>query len=211
MVSEQSHDTLRLLRSPVCGYELAGLPVNHRCPECAFEYNNSMAMIPAWPKNPNESTHPGIQAIAVVAVGAIVVLIPIQAINFWLIVGGVLLAGVAISAWMEIRRERRMNNDIGDVDLFLDTQSVVIRRPHARNRAHPWRRFRHATIRYGSRRSKRIRRDGVRRWLLKLNVRYPARFVKDSPQYYIQCTKRQAALLRNELNRRIRKARQTSK
>lgn len=38
---------------PVCRYDLTGLPKDHRCPECGFEYEESMrmwrmAVVPPW-------------------------------------------------------------------------------------------------------------------------------------------------------------------
>ncbi len=40
--TDLSSDILRLRRCPVCDYSLDGLPRRHRCPECAFEYDESM-------------------------------------------------------------------------------------------------------------------------------------------------------------------------
>lgn len=31
-----------ITKCPVCRYDLTGLPKNHRCPECGFEYNETM-------------------------------------------------------------------------------------------------------------------------------------------------------------------------
>lgn len=31
-----------ILNCPICRYDLAGLPARHRCPECGFEYDESM-------------------------------------------------------------------------------------------------------------------------------------------------------------------------
>jgi hypothetical protein len=42
-----------LAHCPVCRYDLTGLPKNHRCPECGFEYDEtmqvwSMPAVPRW-------------------------------------------------------------------------------------------------------------------------------------------------------------------
>jgi hypothetical protein len=39
---------LRLIQCPRCGYDLAALPRRHRCPECGFEYDESMFMLEGW-------------------------------------------------------------------------------------------------------------------------------------------------------------------
>jgi len=39
----------QLVRCPVCRYDLSGLPAEHRCPECGFEYDKTMR---AWDPPP---------------------------------------------------------------------------------------------------------------------------------------------------------------
>jgi len=42
----------RITHCPVCNYDLTGLPKNHHCPECGFEYDESTAFwdwrVPRW-------------------------------------------------------------------------------------------------------------------------------------------------------------------
>ena len=44
----EAREILRLHRCPECNYDLAGLPAAHRCPECGFEYDEAMFDLPAW-------------------------------------------------------------------------------------------------------------------------------------------------------------------
>lgn len=42
-----------ITKCPVCRYDLTGLPKNHRCPECGFEYDETMRVwlghrLPVW-------------------------------------------------------------------------------------------------------------------------------------------------------------------
>ena len=42
-----------ITKCPVCRYDLTGLPTNHRCPECGFEYDETMRIwtaygVPTW-------------------------------------------------------------------------------------------------------------------------------------------------------------------
>ena len=39
MTDREPRDILRLKRCPRCSYDLAGLPRNHACPECGFRYD----------------------------------------------------------------------------------------------------------------------------------------------------------------------------
>jgi hypothetical protein len=45
MSERDPRDILRLKRCPKCGYDLAGLPRNHACPECGARYDESTFII----------------------------------------------------------------------------------------------------------------------------------------------------------------------
>lgn len=47
-MSHREHNSLKLTHCPACGYDLAGLPANHACPECAFEYDERTYRLPNW-------------------------------------------------------------------------------------------------------------------------------------------------------------------
>ena len=38
----------RLLMCPRCSYDIAGLPRQHRCPECGFAYDGKMFILEGW-------------------------------------------------------------------------------------------------------------------------------------------------------------------
>ena len=33
---------------PLCDYDLKGLPTEHKCPECGYEYDNATIVLPCW-------------------------------------------------------------------------------------------------------------------------------------------------------------------
>ena len=40
---------MKLNRCPICRYSLRGLPVEHKCPECGFEYDQETSVFyPRW-------------------------------------------------------------------------------------------------------------------------------------------------------------------
>jgi len=205
MTSDPDRDILKLRRCPACDYDLVGLPANHRCPECGFEYNDRMMLIPAWLRHGGDWPEQTISwlivpAAAIVLFGVFNVLGVMP--RFSLLYAMIVLAGFGI-AIPAIVRARRMARGVGDIDLFLDESGVSEHPRRGKKKHHPWQRFRSASIHARRRRSARARPGQTARWTLRLRLRLPARLIRGSPEFVLLCTKRQAALLRNEINRRI--------
>ena len=46
---EQKRMTIGLIANcPLCDYDLKGLPTEHKCPECGYEYDNATIVLPCW-------------------------------------------------------------------------------------------------------------------------------------------------------------------
>jgi hypothetical protein len=49
VMAGEAREILRLHWCPRCNYDLTGLPAAHRCPECGFEYDETMFDLPVVP------------------------------------------------------------------------------------------------------------------------------------------------------------------
>ena len=48
-MTEQQPMTIGLVAiCPLCDYDLKGLPTEHKCPECGYEYDNAAIVLPCW-------------------------------------------------------------------------------------------------------------------------------------------------------------------
>lgn len=48
-MTEQQPMTIGLIAiCPLCDYDLKGLPTEHKCPECGYEYDNATIVLPCW-------------------------------------------------------------------------------------------------------------------------------------------------------------------
>jgi len=196
-MSGEAREILRLHRCPECEYDLTGLPAAHRCPECGFEYDETMFDLPAWwpsiLERPMEMSWPE----SVLILSAIVILfvvglrLPGSACAIFLI--GVL----AIVAMGSIVTHRIRGPRAPEIILVMEADGFMMRRPGKKTgRGEAWRSFRGVRV-------KRLRGSC---WRLVLS-RPLSILVLDSPiRVVIECDRRTAAVVRNEIRRRIKAA-----
>jgi len=173
-----------ITKCPVCRYDLTGLPKNHRCPECGFEYDETMRV---WQSGVAHARGFVLSALACRVLAAM------EALRF---VGGVLdpkaevretichllLAVVMIIVVAKLRTARSL--------ILLAPYGFWYKLPIGRMRFVPWR-----AIRFDSPQTapKRV----SRRW--RKNLTLPAGLVSDSDRehFYYQMYDRWDTCLRS--------------
>lgn len=211
-----SRKILRLQRCPQCDYDLSGLPRQHRCPECGFEYDPNMFALYGWRRDDRFSVAGrlliGVWWERIFALVIFVVLtlgIAYQAYRTWK--SGQLQSGFLVMMLVLIvipasrmRRHSRKTERAqrGTVQLLFTAEGASIRRGPGDSRLIPWGRFRRLRFR-----KLRYHSAGTDSWHLRLNVPYwHLRWRSDDVEGIIECTRREAALVRGEIRRRWRVA-----
>jgi hypothetical protein len=193
----EAREILRLHRCPGCNYDLTGLPAAHRCPECGFEYDETMFDLEAWWPSVLQRVLDSSWVDMLLGAAAIIALLSV----------GLRLAAVGLAILLMILvatlvgsflRHRVQQEGIPDIILVIDDDGFVTRRPGARvGRRELWRRLSGA----------RVRRSGASFWQLHLTRDSLLSSIVDSPiRFVIAGDRRTAALVRNEIRRRIRAA-----
>ena len=190
----EAREILRLHRCPECDYDLTGLPASHRCPECGFEYDETMFDLPAWWPSILERHLSSLETLFAMAT-----IVPLLVAALWVPTSPcavflvILLAGGVVS----VVRHRKQRGHIPEIVFLMEADGLVIRRSAAKAvRCEPWSAFRAVRVR-------RLRRS---RWRLVLSRPYSV-LVLDSPiRVVIECDRRTAAVVRNEIRRRIKAA-----
>jgi hypothetical protein len=193
-MSGEAREILRLHRCPECEYDLTGLPAAHRCPECGFEYDETMFDLPAWWPSILERHLSSFESVL-----AQVIIVPLIVVALWAPISPcavfllILLAGGVVSAV----RHRKRRGHIPEIVFLMKADGLAIRRSAAKAAAcEPWSAFRGVRV-------KRLRGSC---WRLVLS-RPLSILVLDSPiRVVIECDRRTAAVVRNEIRRRIRAA-----
>lgn len=212
---------LHLQRCPQCDYDLRTLPARHRCPECGFEYDPSMFALYGCTRTERLSvivqllgrTWAG-RLLGVLIIMYVVCVTAVRAYERWVTISRmsniVFICGVALIStiyafgrrnlmiWYSTRiREQYW----GTVQLLFTTAGASKRRGPGEPRFVPWERFRRLRFR-------RLRslRAGKRLWRLRLTVPFFRWFRWEQFEALIECTPREAALVRGEIRRRLRAA-----
>lgn len=120
---------------PICRYDLPGLPPNHRCPECGFEYDESMRI---WRPGRTLRQFP---AIPLLVMGLVFTLVPALALIIWLpttMSWGWVLFLVAINpvcyALTTIVHFEKRNHSF----VIVCPHALMYNRPFGRNSIVPW-------------------------------------------------------------------------
>ncbi|MCH8342539.1 MAG: hypothetical protein IH983_00950 [Planctomycetes bacterium] len=200
-MSGDPRDILRLKHCPECGYDLATLPRDHRCPECGFEYDASMFIITG---NVRHARGTWGELAAYVALTLLMVL-PVAAgrpawgpaIPLYLLA----MAGVPLFGWLYRRRLRARHG--GDARVLITDEGVALLHDPWSNESQPWSRFAEVKVR----RRFKLRRTSNRKWRLRLKRKRWHPLLGWDIDVVLDGTQREAALLRNEIRRRIQTAR----
>ncbi len=210
-MNNASRDILRLKRCPQCDYQLLALPAPHRCPECGFAYDESMFDLPVWWRGAEYFAWEWPAYLGVLVVATLGFLwqrwsVPVSVLV--MITGGVVIEITKAIVKLRLRSAE------GNIRFLFDADGVSFPEPGARltvtgaGRAtrpairrsrdrHDWASFRRSSVR-------RARRG---RWRMRLAWRWPRGLVRRDIDVTVRGTRREAALLRNELRRRVRAAR----
>jgi hypothetical protein len=196
----EAREILRLHRCPECEYDLRGLPAAHRCPECGFEYDETMFDLPAWWPSVLQRPLGMSSPESLLALAAIAILLVVglrmrgsACAIFLLTVLTVMMIGSAIR-----RRIQHQRNP--EVIFIMEADGFVMKTPgRRRGRYEAWRSFRGV----------RMRRSRGSRWWLILSRRYSVLQLEPPIRVVIECDRRTAAVVRNEIRRRIRTANET--
>ena len=192
----EAREILRLHRCPKCEYDLTGLPAAHRCPECGYEYDETAFDLPAWwPsvfQRPLEASWP--ESLLALAVIAILVVVGLRMSGSAAAIFLLAVLVVKMIGWA-IRRRIQPHNP--EIIFIMEADRFVMKLPGTRRERHEeWRSFRGV----------RMRRSRGSRWWLILSRRYSLMQLEPPIRVVIECDRRTAAVVRNEIRRRIRAA-----
>ena len=197
-------DDCRLQQCPQCLYNLTGLPTEGRCPECGVEYDTNILGIPAC--NPDNIYHNtiqwvffGIVSIPILVLGTwIWALIPsLPRASFLLVLCGSI---APLPVLQQVLYRWRMKRGKRDCMAVLCAKGIALRTRWRCESWHPWSTYRNNTTAHHVIKTRDV-------WRVQLKRRLSLYMILHK-KLDLLCTKRQAALLRSELNRRIREARQ---
>lgn len=194
----EAREILRLHRCPECDYDLRGLPAAHRCPECGFEYDETVFAVPGW-RDPRARSLSGMRIgdsllLLYVASGIYVALRWWSTVSPWTLYSGLFLLVVigAITGYL------RCLAGGPELQLVALRDSLVVHTIGAtRDKGFRWTSFRKAVL------TKRWTWRGTR-WKLTLKRRWPAAAFKASVSFIIAGDRQTAAVVRDEMHRRIR-------
>ncbi len=200
MLTAVLHRPSWLERCPGCGYALAALPRNHRCPECGFVYDESMMVLEGW-------RVPGLRSWGRYALryGWIVLLVMVVLRLTWgwswsvlaIIPAGVVVvaAGLGFYVWW------RDDSPSQALARFLITADGVARlgalRGTVRRRIYLWRNYSHLMLFPG----------GEGGWRLHLYPDWWRLFGPPIVNARLDCSDAEAEAVRAEIQRRINAAR----
>lgn len=217
--SEETDDPrriLRLRRCPQCDYDLAGLPRRHRCPECGFEYDPSMFALYGWQKHERFSVAGRLligagpeRLLGIAVLGFVVYLVIAEVyrtyqswgtasgnLPIWPFVFLAVIVTKAIEIIARRRGRRAQPGGSGATQLFFSTSGASARRKLGPPGVVRWEEFRKFRFR-------RVRPD---QWLLRLSYPFWQLRWRHDVEAIIECTRREAALVRGEIRRRMRAA-----
>lgn len=197
-------DILRLLHCPQCDYNLEGLPRRHRCPECGFEYDEFMFAVYGWH---SVGDRPGVwRTVGSLAVlllcGLSVVFTPPAPGLVWVpALSFTVLGALVADTW--IRRRRAQREQGGVIQLVFSAAGACRRVGPGPVDFVPWTEFRGFRIREVGRNAWHLRL-GRGLWRLYLHGK-SMRPLLGTPlvEGTIECNRREAALLRREIQRRL--------
>ncbi|MHC5024071.1 MAG: hypothetical protein ACYTGG_09175 [Planctomycetota bacterium] len=112
-----------MTRCPKCRYVLSGLPAEHRCPECGFDYDASMFGFGAWP---NQGRPRPWQAIAygagVLICAWITIDVGLRTSLIVILIGGWMLLGLLKWAFNMMRRRAGETESV----IVFDDEGVTV-------------------------------------------------------------------------------------
>lgn len=199
-MSSDPRDILRLKHCPRCGYDLATLPRNHRCPECGFEYDESMFALAVWRHgdrpNPWMVLTMAFLILVCVPVGVAAFVFPVASVYktlFW----PVMAVGSVFGLFHEVRKYVLKFKARTNSLLLAESRGIALRWDGRWKARREWPKLS----------AFKFRRTWRGRWRLRLKQKWWHPLVGRDVDVVLDGTWREAALLRNEIRRRIQAAR----
>lgn len=192
------HDILRLKRCPECDYDLIGLPHAHNCPECGFTYSEDFFDVSGHPWRHSLSLVRiflllGICLIIIFAMGWVGLMSFTDLIPAF--VGFAFLGGMAVAA-------RYTGQDVRKIRLIFTENGVLIRVKTDKKMVRPW----------SAMNSVSVVRLSDNKWLLRIRAPIFSRLILTygltaaRVNVTLACTDDEAALVRQELQQRLQRA-----
>lgn len=199
-MTSDPRDILRLKHCPQCGYDLATLPRKHRCPECAFEYDESMFALAVWRHgdrpNPWMVLIMAFLILVCVPTAVAALFFPVASVYrtfFW----PVMAVGSVFGLVHEVRKYV--------LSFKAQTNSLVL--AGSRRIALCWDGRWKAGREWSKLKGFKFRRTWRSKWRLRLRQKWWHPLLGWDIDVVLDGTQREAALLRNEIRRRIDTAR----
>lgn len=199
---------LRLQKCPKCGYDLKTLPARHRCPECGFAYDEQMFSLHGWSFKDRFSAGGRLlkgrgyeRTIAIAFIALFGVLFAFWIFDSWSKGVWSFPIMIYLILWGAIRHLRSLRAQSSDqaskgqTQMLFTPEGVSIRSGPGEASIVPWQKIRDVRIR-------RLRlHDNL--WLVRLRFPFWRTFRQEPLELLIECTKREAALVRNRIRRRL--------
>jgi hypothetical protein len=136
---------IRLVSCPGCGYDLSALPPRHRCPECGFEYDESMFLLEGWRLPGSGPPRPETMIIG----GAILLgtaVLWADAGWSWIILGAICAALLMVAVMLRLFARWRYGPHSRALVRYLITADGVARAGGTGRRIYLWRNYSHLTL-----------------------------------------------------------------
>ena len=199
-MTSDSRDILRLKRRPRCGYDLATLPRKHRCPEGGFEYDESMFAVPVWRHgdrpNPWMVLMMAFLILMCVPAAVAALLFPVASVYrtlFWLVIAVGSVFGLLHEVRKYLLKFKARTNSL----LLAESRGIALRWDGRWKARREWPKLS----------AFKFRRTWNRKWRLRLKHKWWHPLLGWDINVVLDGTWREAALLRNEIRRRIQAAR----
>jgi len=224
-MSRVARKVLCLTHCPQCGYDLAGLPRRHNCPECGFAYDESMFVVVPFDRPGAEASFDFLDLViglilfvVFAAFAGAIGLAFRRASGMGCLVFLLLPVAIVLVRRVRVGTGSSQSQHPERTRAIIFTTEGVQKLMHMSRRPKSWQRFSRVrccrVCRCGLRRPKSalLNVDLVRRrhYRLKIIHRGWRRIVLRPTLLSLWCSKREAALIRNEIRRRIRAARSTA-
>ena len=211
-MTSDPRDILRLKHCPRCGYDLATLPRKHRCPECGFEYDDSMFIIAGDTHRPRITRGEG-AAYAGLILYFIIAFVT-RGMAWGIPFFGWLLAWCSVSVFGWLYRRWLRTKHGGDTRVLITDDGVALLHASWSDESQPWSGFSQVRVKRRAwfaasprSRSGRAATDVATWWRIRFVQMGWRRIYTPGIDIRVRYTQREAALLRNEIRRRIQTAR----
>ena len=173
-----------------CNYDLAGLPASHHCPECGFEYDDSMFLLLGWrlpPLGKKAAVRIALPLLTCAIIGGCA--FGLSSIATF---GLVSLAALLFVAAYALSRHSGESGERALVQYLITEDGII----GPTGRLHHWQRYSHPML----------LREPPARWRLHIYPNWLEATFFGGVNAVLDCTESEAEAVRDEVERRIRRA-----